>query len=266
MVIIPPVRHKFIKRGRECLVIMEDSADGSCISALSIVKKFQGKTALNNLNIRVECGQRVALLGPNGAGKSTALKIISGILKPDYGEARIRGNISTGAEAKKMLGYLPEDASPYPMLSVRENMDYIGAIRSTEGLDDRIEELLDILALREYETYKVSALSRGNRQKLAVALSIIHRPEVMVMDEPLNYLDIPTQESLISMFRKMNGTFLVSTHIMSIAERLTERIIIISRGQEIWHGSTSDLKAMGKEKDTIEEIVSRMMVNVSNNS
>lgn len=242
------------------------SIDGnSCISAVNIVKKFKDKTALNNLNIRIECGQKVALLGPNGAGKSTALKIISGILKQDYGEISIRGKPPTDPDSKRLIGFLPEDASPYPMLSVRENLEYIGAIRSTEGLRDRIEELLDTLFLREYEKSKVSSLSRGNRQKLSVALSIIHRPEIMIMDEPLNYLDIPTQESIIEVFKKMNGTFLVSTHIMSIAERLTNRIIMISRGQEVWQGTTSDLKNLGKDGDSVESIVARMMVNVSEN-
>lgn len=248
------------------MAFFENSFETSCISATNIVRKFQEKTALNNMNIRVECGQRVALLGPNGAGKSTALKIVSGILKPDYGEVLIRGNAATSPEAKKLLGYLPEDASPYPMLSVRENLEYLGTIRAVDNLHERIDVLIDRLQLHEYEKSKVSALSRGNRQKLAVALSIIHQPEIIIMDEPLNYLDIPTQEEVISMFGEMHGTFLVSTHIMSIAEKLTDHIIMISHGQEIWHGPTEELRRMGNGDNSIEETVSRMMRNVSSNS
>ncbi len=236
------------------------------ISAVNIVKTFRKRNAIANLSISIPEGRRVALLGPNGAGKSTALKIICGILKPDYGEVRIRGMEPNSAEAKKALGFLPEDASPYPTLSVRENLEYIGAIRGTEDLDGRINELADILSISEYMEMRVSALSRGNRQKVSVALSLIHRPEIMVMDEPLNYLDIPTQENLITLFSEMKGTFLVSTHIMSIAEKLTDHVIIISRGQEIWSGSTVELRNMGHGQETIEQIVSRLMKGVSPSS
>lgn len=246
--------------------MFENSHSDEAISALSIVKNFKERKALSNLNISIPNGRRVALLGPNGAGKSTALKIICGILKPDYGEVKIRGMEPNSPEAKKILGFLPEDASPYPTLSVRENMEYIGAIRGTDNLDSRIDELVNTLGLSEYMEMRVSALSRGNRQKVAVALSLIHRPEIMVMDEPLNYLDIPTQENLISLFSEMKGTFLVSTHIMSIAEKLTDYVIIISRGQEIWNGSTEDLRSMGHGQESIEQIVSRLMRSVSSNS
>lgn len=243
--------------------MFESSFSDQAISALNIVKSFKDRKAISNLNISIPEGRRVALLGPNGAGKSTALKVICGILKPDYGEVRIRGLEPNSQGAKKLLGFLPEDASPYPTLSVRENLEYIGAIRSTENLDSRIDDLVNILGLSEYMEMRVSALSRGNRQKVAVALSIIHRPEIMVMDEPLNYLDIPTQENLISMFTEMKGTFLVSTHIMSIAEKLTDHVIIIARGQEIWNGSTEDLRSMGHGQESIEQIVSRLMKSVS---
>ncbi len=243
-------------------MLQSSSFSSEAISAINIVKNFRERKALSNLNIRIPEGRRVAILGPNGAGKSTALKIICGILKPDYGEVKIRGHEPNSPEAKKVLGFLPEDASPYPTLSVRENLEYIGAIRSTEELGDRIHELVNTLGISEYLENKVSALSRGNRQKVAVALSIIHRPEIMVMDEPLNYLDIPTQESLISMFSEMRGTFLVSTHIMSIAEKLTDYVIIIARGQEIWNGPTDDLRKMGHGQESIEQIVSRLMKSV----
>ncbi len=247
-------------------MLLETNYSNEAISAIGIVKSFKERKALSNLNISIPEGRRVALLGPNGAGKSTALKIICGILKPDYGEVRIMGHSPNSPEAKKMIGFLPEDASPYPTLSVRENMEYIGAIRETDDLGSRIDELVNTLGLSEYMEMRVSALSRGNRQKVAVALSLIHRPEILVMDEPLNYLDIPTQENLISMFSEMKGTFLVSTHIMSIAEKLTDHVIIISRGQEIWNGSTEDLRNMGHGQESIEQIVSRLMRSVSSNS
>lgn len=244
-------------------LLLNSSFSNEAISAINIVKSFRKRKAISNLNISIPEGRKVALLGPNGAGKSTALKIICGILKPDYGEVRIKGMEPNSPEAKKAIGFLPEDASPYPTLSVRENLEYIGAIRSTENLEDRIDELVNTLAISEYMEMRVSSLSRGNRQKVAVALSLIHRPEIMVMDEPLNYLDIPTQENLISLFSEMKGTFLVSTHIMSIAEKLTDHVIIIARGQEIWKGSTDELRRTGIGQESIEQIVSRLMKGVS---
>lgn len=233
------------------------------IDVNNIAKSFGSKDAVRGLSFTVNRGERVALLGPNGAGKSTTLKIIAGLLKPDSGETRLGGYLPTEIEAKRMLGYLPEDATPYMSLSVRENLEYIAAIRGTENIRDRVNDLFDMLDFREYERAKTNTLSRGNRQKLALALAIVHNPSVIIMDEPLNYLDIPTQERVIDALIRMNASFLVSTHIMSIAERLTDRVIIISHGQTIWTGTIEDLRKFGDPKEPVEKIVARMMGNVS---
>lgn len=232
------------------------------IDVNNLVKSFGSKYAVKGLTFSVDAGERVALLGPNGAGKSTTLKIIAGLLKPDSGEARIGGYPPTDLRAKRMLGFLPEDATPYMGLSVRENVEYIGAIRGTENLKDRVELLFDLLDLRQYERSKTNSLSRGNRQKLALALSIVHNPSMIIMDEPLNYLDIPTQERVIDYLMGTKASFLVSTHIMSIAERLTNRVIIISHGQTIWTGRIKDLREFGNPDEPVEKIVARMMSNV----
>ncbi|AKA49389.1 multidrug ABC transporter ATP-binding protein [uncultured archaeon] len=233
------------------------------IEVNSIVKRFGDKEAVRGLSFSVSKGERVALLGPNGAGKSTTLKVIAGLLKPEEGEARLGGYLPNQLEAKRMLGYLPEDATPYMSLSVRENLEYIGAIRGTENLRDRVNYLFDLLDLGQYQRTKTNNLSRGNRQKLALALAMVHNPSVIVMDEPLNYLDIPTQERVIDSLMEMKASFLVSTHIMSIAERLTEKVIIISNGQTVWTGDIQDLRKFGDPKEPVEKIVARMMRSVS---
>ncbi|MEW9492666.1 MAG: ATP-binding cassette domain-containing protein, partial [Candidatus Aramenus sulfurataquae] len=102
-------------------------------------------------------------------------------------------------------------------------------------------------------------LSRGNQQKLAIALAIMHNPKVLLLDEPLNYLDIPTQEKVISLLKGMDSTFLISTHIMSIALRLTDYVLVISKGSLVWQGSIQQLKAMGREDEPIESVVARLM-------
>ncbi len=231
-----------------------------CIDFNNIKKNFGNNTALNDLTININCGDSVSLIGPNGAGKSTTIKILAGLLEPDSGDVLISGYKPDAEEAKKIIGYLPEDASPYLTLSVRENLEYLGALRGIDDLNYKTDFFLDFLKLREYERNKVSSLSRGNRQKLSLALAIMHEPKILLLDEPLNYLDIPSQEDVIKYFKKMDATFLVSTHIMSIAERFTDNIVIINRGQKIWEGQIKQLKNMGDEENaSMEAVISQIM-------
>jgi ABC-2 type transport system ATP-binding protein len=236
----------------------------SSVEVNNVLKSYGHIVALKGLSFHLTSGEKCALLGPNGAGKSTTLKLLVGLLKPDQGEVKVGGLDPSSTEARKILGYLPEDASPYRTLSVRENLEYVGALRKVENLKGRVETLLDTLTLREYERAKVGRLSRGNTQKLAFALSMIHSPKVLLLDEPLNYLDIPTQENVIALLNEeKNCTQLVSTHIMSVAGRLTDHVIMISRGTMVWTGTISDLKKLGAENEPVEKIVARMLTNVA---
>lgn len=232
-----------------------------CIEVQNVTKKYGKKVALNSVSFNIDCGERYALLGPNGAGKSTTLKILAGLLKPDEGKVSIFGYPPDSIEARKLMGYLPEDASPYRVLSVRENLEYIGALRGVEDLNDRVNFLIDIFELKEFEKARVSSISRGNRQKLALALALIHNPKIILFDEPLNYLDIPMQEKVINILNSLNLTALISTHIMSVALRLTKKVIMISRGRILWQGSIEELRKMGEEHEQIESIVARIMSN-----
>lgn len=249
------------------MVLVEEVSPGmtgmTCISVDKVTKYYGSTMALNDLSFSIPCGERYSLIGPNGAGKSTTLKLLVGLMVPDQGTVAISGQDPTTSIAKKLIGYLPEDASPYNTLSVRENMEYVGAIRQVENLPERIDQITFELGLSEYEKAKVSKLSRGNRQKLAVALTVLHRPDILLLDEPLNYLDIPTQESTISIFERLKATVLVSTHIMSIAERLTHGAIVISRGKTIWNGSMDQLKELGDPTEPIEKIVMRLMTDAA---
>lgn len=241
---------------------MEKSLVPPSIELNNISKSYGNVQALKGLSFRLEPGERCALLGPNGAGKTTTLKILVGLLTPNSGEAKI-GNYSPSSEdARRIMGYLPDDASPYRSFSVRENMEYIGALRGVEDVSDRVDRLLDLLQLREYEKAKVGRLSRGNVQKLALSLAIIHEPLALLLDEPLNYLDIPTQETVIDQLKNLNSTLLVSTHIMEVATRLTERVVMISHGSVVWSGTLNDLKKLGKDGEPVEKIVARMLTDV----
>ncbi|MGC8543934.1 MAG: ABC transporter ATP-binding protein [Vulcanisaeta sp.] len=234
-----------------------------CITASGLVKRFGNVTALNGISFEVKCGDTVALLGPNGAGKSTTLRILAGLLKPDAGSAYVCGfDVQRQPkEAKACIGYLPEDAVPFLNLTVRENLLYVAALRDLS--DSVVDEAIKLLGLEDLADRLAGSLSRGNRQRLAIALAIMHRPRVLLLDEPLNYLDIPTQEAVIKLFRELNAsgsTLLVSTHIMSIAERLTSRVIVINKGVIVWQGAMDELKEIAASAgERIEEVVARLM-------
>lgn len=237
--------------------------NGMCIEMKGVTKKYDVIPALNGIDIEIPWGARYSLIGPNGAGKSTTLKILVGLLKPDGGTARVGGFDPVSNQAKRLIGYLPEDAYPYINLTLTENLEYIGAIRGVEDPKSRAVELIQRLDLLPYRFTKVSQLSRGNRQKLSVALAIVHHPKVILLDEPLNYLDIPTQASVIKMLDDLKATYLVSTHIMEIAEKLSRNVIIIGHGKVTWNGTMTDLKNMAREGERIEEVVARLMTDVT---
>jgi len=218
----------------------------ACIEAKFVTKSYGKTVALDDVSFDIPCGERYALLGPNGAGKSTI---------------RINGYEPFSSEAKSILGYLPEDATPYRTLSVRENLEYIAALRGVKDVREATDRFLDDLSLREYERAKVGKLSRGNMQKLAIALALIHKPRIVLLDEPLNYLDIPTQERVFKMLKSLDSTQIVSTHIMSIATRLTEKVIMISRGKIVWNGTIDTLKGLEQGEEPIESVVARLMTN-----
>lgn len=235
------------------------NGSNTCIELSHVSKSYGPVTALSDLSFAIPIGGRYALLGPNGAGKSTTLKLLVGSLRPDSGEVKILGASPASRESKSSVGYLPEDALPYRMLSVGENLEYIGALRGVSDLRDRVDYLLDELDLRQYERSNVGRLSRGNTQKLAIALALVHSPKVLLLDEPLNYLDIPTQEKVIAMLDRLEGTHLVSTHIMSIAGRLTDSVVMISKGAVLWTGTIEELRKKGSPEEPIERVVARMM-------
>jgi len=235
----------------------------SCIEVQYVTKSYGKTVALNDISFSIPCGERYALLGPNGAGKSTTLRLLVGLLKPDTGTIRIDNHEPFSPEAKSVLGYLPEDATPYRTLSVRENLEYIAALRGVRDVKDATERFLDELSLREYERAKVGKLSRGNLQKLSIALALVHNPKIILLDEPLNYLDIPTQERVFKMLKTLDSTQIVSTHIMSIATRLTDKVLMIARGRIVWNGTIDALKAMEVGDEPIESVVARLMIGAS---
>lgn len=232
-----------------------------CIVAENLVKRYGSITALDGVSFSIPCGGAVALLGPNGAGKTTTLRILAGLLRPDSGRATLCGHDvqREPKRAKACLGYLPEDAVPFLNLTVRENLEYMAVLRGLNS--DAVDKAIKALGLEDLADRTAGSLSRGNRQRLAIAMVIMHNPSVLLLDEPLNYLDIPTQEEVIKLLKELNArgaAILVSTHIMSIAERLARDVLVINRGKIVWRGAMDELKAMAKD-ERIEEVVAKLM-------
>ncbi|ABL87272.1 ABC transporter related protein [Pyrobaculum islandicum DSM 4184] len=234
-----------------------------CIRAEGLVKRFGSVAALSGVSFEVGCGESVALLGPNGAGKSTTLRILAGLLKPDAGRAAVCGYDvqARPREAKACLGFLPEDAVPFLNLTVRENLQYMAVLRGLP--DSAVDEALKLLGIEELADRTAASLSRGNRQRLAIALAVMHKPRVLLLDEPLNYLDIPAQQDSVKLFQSLKSSgsaIFVSTHIMSVAERLADKALVINRGRIVWQGPMDELREKAADAgERIEDVVARLM-------
>lgn len=200
-----------------------------------INKSFGRQNALNNVTFSVNSGEIVGFIGPNGAGKSTMMKIICALLKPDSGSVKVNGNDVTSShlEIKKKLGYLPENNPLYTDMYVEEYLHYVAGIyRLGKHSGSRIREITGLTGLSPEKNKRISALSKGYRQRVGLAQAIIHDPDILILDEPTSGLD-PNQiveiRNLISHLGN-EKTVILSTHIMQEVEAICKRVIIINKG------------------------------------
>jgi len=219
------------------------------IEAVNLYKRFGRIPAVNGVSLKVEQGEIFGFLGPNGAGKTTTIRILTGILEPDGGEARIMGYDvhRHPVEARMSIGVVPEEANPYPDLSVWDNLMLVGRLYglSKRTIDDRASRLLKLLDLYEARNRKAGSLSKGMRQKLLVAMALIGEPKVLFLDEPTSGLDVLSARkirSLILDLKKNGVTILLTTHNVDEAGELCDRIAIINGGQIVETGTPDDLR------------------------
>lgn len=217
---------------------------------VSALKKSYGAVeALRGVSFEVSEGEVVGLLGPNGAGKTTIMKILTGYLEPDEGEVRIGGLdvLTCRAQVQALLGYLPENAPLYPELSIQDYLLMMAEMRQIPPGDKlaRISEAVYSTNLEDHLTRDIGTLSKGFRQRVGLAQAIVHRPKLLILDEPTLGLD-PTQiVDIRRLIRGMAGhsTILFSTHILSEVEALCDRVIILLNGQVRTDARLSDLAA-----------------------
>jgi len=235
----------------------EPIACGSCVNekgiamlkANGLTKTYGAVRALTDVTFSLQEGEIVGLLGPNGAGKTTTIKILTGYLQPDEGDVQIDGLdvITQTHQVQERLGYLPESAPLYPELSVQRYLRMMADLREIPSQDqvDAISEAVYATNLSEYLTRPIGELSKGLRQRVGLAQAILHRPKLLILDEPTIGLD-PTQivdiRRLIQRLAR-HSTILFSTHILSEVEALCDRVIILLNGQVRADARLSELAA-----------------------
>ena len=217
---------------------------------LEALTKTYGKfVAVKELNLHVPKGQLFGFLGPNGAGKTTTLRMIAGILRPTEGRVEIGGDdlISSPMAAKKRIGFIPDRPYIYEKLTGAEFLRFVAGLFDQDGevIERRIDELLDLFELSVWKNELVESYSHGMRQKLIISSALIHRPECIVVDEPMVGLDPKGARLLKDIFRSFvdrGGTVLMSTHTLEVAEAMCDRIGIIQSGTIVAEGSMDELR------------------------
>jgi ABC-2 type transport system ATP-binding protein len=213
-------------------------------------RSYGNNVALSGLTLQVGPGEILGFLGPNGAGKSTTVKILTGMIKPDTGRARVAGFdvVKEPIEVKRRVGYVPESAALYESLTAREYLELIASLYHqprTSALQ-RIEELLDRFDLSDARDQRLSEFSKGMKQKVLIASALMHRPEVVFLDEPLTGLDANAAlvvKELIRGLAAQGRTIFFCSHVLEVVERVCTRIVIVDRGRAIADGSARDIAA-----------------------
>ena len=226
-----------------------------------LVKEYKNHLAVNGLTFTINPGEIVGLIGPNGAGKTTALRCIAGILRPTSGKVLINGHdlISEQMEAKRGLAYVPEVPSLYELLTVYEHLRFVAmCFDNLKKFEADHERLLTKYNLWEKKDHLVATLSKGMRQKLAVACALIHDANVFLFDEPLIGIDPAGAHELkqeLLNARNAGGAILISTHLLDTAEKLCDRVLIVARGKLLAEGTPEELRSLyGMEDKSLEEL------------
>ncbi|HEX7159281.1 MAG TPA: ABC transporter ATP-binding protein, partial [Edaphobacter sp.] len=211
---------------------MPDLSTAAPLLVEDVRKRFGTVTALDGVSLEVAAGTCFGLLGPNGAGKSTLIRSIVGRVHPDSGSVRVFGSVANSAEARASLGWVPQELALYPLLTCRENLEAFGRYHGLDGakLDDAIAWCLEWAALADRASSPVKTLSGGMKRRLNMAAGLIHRPRLVLLDEPTVGVDPQSRNRIFEMveaLRAQGTTVIYTTHYMEEAERLCETIAII---------------------------------------
>lgn len=226
-------------------------------------KDFGDIHAVQGIDFSIQKGEIFSLLGPNGAGKSTIISMLSGLLRPDKGEAFVMGNSITEAltEAKKHIGVVPQDIALYEDLSARENLIFWGKMYNLRGeaLQTRVDEIFEVVGLTDRQKDRVSKYSGGMKRRINIGVALLHKPDIIFMDEPTVGIDPQSRRNILDNVKTLNEegmTVLYTTHYMEEAQELSDHIAIMDLGKIISIGTHDELVKIVGELDRIELSVS----------
>lgn len=225
-----------------------------------LTKKFKAHVAVSNVSLYLEEGESVGLLGPNGAGKSTTISMMSTLLPPTSGEVRFNGidALDIPQELRRVLGVVPQEIALYEELTAYENMKFFGRIYGLKGkkLEERIKDVLDMIGLTERRKDRVETYSGGMKRRINIGVTLLHEPEVLIMDEPTVGIDPQSRNYILDMIRRLNKeknmTILYTSHYMEEVEKLCDRIYIMDHGEIIASGTNQELKNILANDETIQ--------------
>ncbi|WEK41904.1 MAG: ATP-binding cassette domain-containing protein [Candidatus Sphingomonas colombiensis] len=223
-------------------------SENPAITANGLVKRFGGRRVVDGVDLIVPRGMIYGVLGPNGAGKTTTLRTLLGIIEPDEGSRTLLGN-SHPRDVSDLVGYLPEERGLYPTMKTQEAIAFMGALRGLPWADGRkrAAALLEAHGLGHAIDQKIRKLSKGMAQLVQLLGSVVHQPELLVLDEPFSGLDPVNQERLEALIlaeRDRGATILFSTHVMAHAQRLCDRLAIIARGKRRFEGTVEEARGL----------------------
>jgi len=229
----------------------------SVVEVNHVVKSYDDKAVVNDVSFSVNQGEIFGLIGPNGAGKTTTIRMIMDIVKPDSGEVRILGK-RLGEATKNKVGYLPEERGLYRKLSTIDSIVYLASLK---GMDKRLarkkaEELLQNVDMLPHKEKKIEELSRGMGQIIQFLVTIIHDPQLVILDEPFAGLDPVNTESLKTMILELKNqgkAIILSTHRMNEVEELSDRILMINVGRAVLYGELAEIKSRYRDNSVLLE-------------
>jgi ABC-2 type transport system ATP-binding protein len=230
-------------------------SESFAVDVSGVGKSFGSIKALDGVTLRVRRGEIYGLLGPNGAGKTTLIRMIVGLLSPDAGAVTVLGRRMPNLDVLREVGYMTQQAALYPGLSVEENAQFFGAIYGTDG---GVKDALALVELDKRRDSVVSTLSGGMRQRLSLACALVHKPKLLLLDEPTVGVDPQLRVQFWEEFRRMAAdgtTIIVSSHVMDEAERC-QRLGLIQYGRVLAEGSPSEIRAQARTQNLEQAFLS----------
>lgn len=219
--------------------------------AEGLTRRFGDLVAVDGVSLSIAAGETVGLLGPNGAGKTTTISMLAGLLEPDAGTVTVMGEAMTprAVAAKRHLGYVPQDLAIYPDLTGRENLTFFGRLYdlARAELPGRVDEVLEVIGLADRADDRADEYSGGMKRRLNIGIGLLHRPTLLVLDEPTVGVDPQSRNAILESVEHLAGEgmgVLYTTHYMEEAERLCDRVAIIDEGRVMAEGTRRELVAL----------------------